>query len=128
MAKPRGAFPLGLTLNPSTGTISVTPTCSGPFTYTLRVTDSIPQFDDQNVMITIDSPAPPSITSPSALPAGTVNEPYPNTQLLARGVAPPYSWSVNPALPNSLTLNPSSGVLSGPRSVEVMARPPLRSP
>ena len=108
-----GALPPGLTLNPSTGTISGTPTSFGPFTFTLRVTDSIPQFADQSMTITIDSPAPPSITSPSALPAGTVNQLYPNTQLLATGGAPPYSWSVNPALPNGLTLNPSSGVISG---------------
>ena len=108
-----GALPPGLTLNPSTGAISGTPTSSGPFTFTLRVTDSIPQFDDQTLTITIDSPSPPSITSPSALPAGTVNQPYPNTQLLATGGAPPYAWSVNPALPNGLTLSPSSGVISG---------------
>ena len=108
-----GGLPPGLNLNPSNGTISGTPTSSGSFNFTLRVTDSIPQFDEQNVTITINSPAPPSITSPSSLQAGTVNQPYPNTQFTATGGAQPYSWSVNPALPNGLTLNPSSGVISG---------------
>ena len=42
-----------------------------------------------------------------------MNQPYPNTQLTATGGATPYEWSVNPALPNGLTLNPSSGVISG---------------
>jgi hypothetical protein len=107
-----GGLPPGLNLNPSNGNISGTPTSSGSFNFTLRVTDSIPQFDDQNLTITIDSPTPPSITT-SSLPTGTVNQPYANTQLTATGGAQPYSWSVNPALPNGLTLNPSSGVISG---------------
>ena len=42
-----------------------------------------------------------------------MNQPYPNTQFTATGGAQPYTWSVNPALPNGLTLNPSSGVTSG---------------
>ena len=70
-----GGLPPGLNLNPSNGNISGTPTSSGSFNFTLRVTDSIPQFDDQNLTITIDSPTPPSITT-SSLPTGTVNQPY----------------------------------------------------
>ncbi|THJ20908.1 MAG: hypothetical protein CAF44_010420 [Nitrospira sp. CG24D] len=107
-----GALPPGLNLNASSGTVSGTPTSTGPFTFTLRVTDAIPQFDEQNVTIAINSPAPPSITTPS-LPTGTVNQPYSNTQLTATGGAQPYSWSVSPVLPNGLALNPSSGVISG---------------
>jgi len=108
-----GALPPGLHLNSSNGNISGTATDAGSFNFTLRVTDQVPQFDQQNFAIIINSPAPPSITSPSSLQTGTVNQPYPNTQLTATGGAQPYSWSVNPALPNGLTLNPSSGVISG---------------
>ena len=108
-----GALPLGLDLNASNGTISGTPTSTGSFNFTLRVTDSIPQFDQQNFTITINPPSPPSITSPSSLQAGTVNQPYPDTQFTATGGAQPYSWSVNPVLPNGLALDPSSGVISG---------------
>jgi hypothetical protein len=107
-----GALPPGLSLSPTNGNISGTPTSSGSFNFTLRVTDSIPQFDEQNLTITINSPTPPSITT-SSLPTGTVNQPYSNTQLTATGGAQPYSWSGNPALPNGLTLNPLSGVISG---------------
>lgn len=107
-----GALPPGLNLDASSGTVSGTATSTGPFTFTLRVTDTIPQFDEQNVTIAINSPAPPSITT-SSLPTGTVNQPYSNTQLTATGGAQPYSWSVSPALPNGLALNPSSGVISG---------------
>ena len=107
-----GALPPGLDLNPSNGTISGTPTTSGSFNFTLRVTDAIPLFDQQNFTISISAPTPPSITT-SSLPAGTVNQPYSTTQLTATGGTPPYSWSVNPPLPNGLTFNPSSGVISG---------------
>lgn len=109
-----GALPPGLDLNASNGNISGTPTSTGSFNFTLRVTDQIPQFDQQNFTITINPPVPPTITSPnsSSLPTGTVNQLYPNTQLTATGGATPYTWSVNPALPNGLDLNPSTGVIS----------------
>jgi hypothetical protein len=110
-----GALPPGLSLNTTNGNISGPPTSTGSFQFTLRVTDSIPQFDDQILTITINPPAPPSITSPnlSSLPTGTVNQPYPNTQLFATGGATPYTWSVNPTLPNGLSLDLNSGAISG---------------
>ena len=108
-----GSLPPGLDLNASNGNISGTPTSASSFSFALRVTDQIPQSDQQNFTIAINASTPPSITSPSSLQAGTVNQPYPNTQLTATGGTQPYSWSVNPALPNGLTLNPSSGIISG---------------
>jgi hypothetical protein len=108
-----GALPEGLDLNASNGNIFGTPTSTGSFKFRLRVTDQSSQSDEQNFTIVINSPAPPSITRPSSLQEGTVNQPYPNTQFTATGGAMPYEWSVHPALPNGLTLNPSSGVISG---------------
>ena len=107
-----GELPPGLNLNASNGNISGTPTSTGSFTFTLRVTDSIPQSDAQILTLRINSPPPPRINA-FTLPTGTVNQPYPNTQLTATGGALPYTWSVNPALPNGLTLDSSSGVISG---------------
>lgn len=107
-----GALPPGLSLNSSNGTISGVPTSSGSFGFRLRVTDSIPQSDEQDLTITIHSPAPPSIRA-FTLPAGTINQPYPNMQLSATGGTGPYTWSVSPALPNGLGINASSGLISG---------------
>ncbi len=108
-----GALPPGLNLNTSNGTISGIPTSTGSFTFTLHVTDSIPQADDQPLTITINSPAPPTINS-FTLPTGVVNQLYTNTQLTAsNNGAQPYTWSVTPALPNGLGLNPNTGVISG---------------
>ena len=113
-----GGLPNGLSLNSQTGRISGTATATGTFPFTVQVTDSTPgtpQSDTATLSIKIDPPAPPSITSPnsSSLPTGTVNQPYPNTQLTATNGTTPYEWSVNPPLPNGLEIDPTSGVISG---------------
>ncbi len=108
-------LPPGLTLNPATGVISGVPTSTSNLTHTFTVTDSTPptpQSATKNLTITINPPVPPTI-NPFTLPTGTVNQPYPTTQVTAIGGALPYTWSVSPGLPNGLSLNPSSGVISG---------------
>ncbi|MEO6111675.1 MAG: putative Ig domain-containing protein [Nitrospiraceae bacterium] len=112
-----GGLPPGLDLNPTNGNIFGTPTSTGSSPFTLRVTDQIPQSDQQNFTITINPPAPPSITSPNSisLPTGTVNQPYPNTQLLATGGTSPYTSSVNALqMPGGVGLDPNTGVISSP--------------
>ena len=64
-----------------------------------------------SLSITIVPQAPPTIT-PFTLPNGTVNVAYPATQLAATGGIQPYTWSVNPPLPNGLSFSPS-GLISG---------------
>ncbi|MEO7859069.1 MAG: putative Ig domain-containing protein, partial [Nitrospirales bacterium] len=101
-----GALPPGLTLNASNGNIAGIPTQTGSFNFTLRVTDQIPQFDEQGLTITINPPTPPAITAPSSLPTGTVNQAYPSTTLTASGGTSPLTWDpavgINP-LPNGLS-------------------------
>ncbi|HEY5752810.1 MAG TPA: DUF4082 domain-containing protein [Chthoniobacterales bacterium] len=56
---------------------------------------------------------PPLAVSSSSLPNGILNIPY-STTLTATGGTPPYTWAiVNGSLPPGITLNPSTGALTG---------------
>jgi hypothetical protein len=108
-----GSLPLGMTLS-GAGLLSGTPTESGTFGITVRVTDSsIPtaQTDAQDFSLTVN-PAP-AITTTSPLPSGTVGNGYFET-LQAVGGTMPYAWTVTVgALPGGLSLDAATGVISG---------------
>ncbi|MBZ5667485.1 MAG: Ig domain-containing protein [Acidobacteriia bacterium] len=108
-----GSLPAGLILSPA-GVISGTPTGStGTFDFTVKVTDSqtpTPATQAANLSITV-SIAPLTITT-SSLVGGSVGNVYSQT-LQASGGVPPYAWSILGALPSGLTLNASTGVISG---------------
>jgi len=110
-----GSLPSGLSLASSTGLISGTPTSSGTSNFTVQVTDSQDpaDTDTQALSITIDpEPEPPTITTTS-LPDGTKNQPYSQT-VQATGGTTPYTWSiVSGSLPKGLSLNSSTGEISG---------------
>jgi hypothetical protein len=111
------ALPANLQLDTATGTITGTPVAQSSTTYTFSLRDSsVPnQTIQKPLLLTITSaPVPPTITTTS-LPPGTVNQIYPpNTTLQATGGVPPYTWAVNPPLPNGLQLNlVSPGSISG---------------
>ena len=109
-----GSLPPGLTLQPSSGAISGNPTAPGDFTFTVTARDSSPtrQSQAQSLTIAIGSPGPLVITTLSLLD-GTLNTPY-NARVAAMGGTPPYSWSVAAgALPASMSLNSSTGAISG---------------
>jgi hypothetical protein len=110
-----GALPPGLKINASSGNISGTPTNTGSFSFALRVTDQIPQFDEQDLTITINPPAPPTISAPASLPTGTVGQTYPDILLTASGGTAPLTWDpvVSPALPNGLSWDASTQIISG---------------
>jgi hypothetical protein len=110
-----GGLPPGLSLNPSNGNISGVPAQTGSFNFTLRVTDQIPQFDEQSFRITINPPAPPTISGPASLPSGVVNQNYPATTLTATGGTAPFTWdpAVSPALPNGLSWDAATQTISG---------------
>jgi hypothetical protein len=58
-----------------------------------------------------DPPANLEIST-SSLPDGTVNQPY-STSVSGSGGFPPYTWSVTPALPANLSLNTTTGAITG---------------
>jgi len=105
-----GSLPAGLTLAPSTGTISGTPTATGTASFTVQVTDANSLTATKALSLTVG--ATPSITTTS-LPSGTQNTAYSAT-LAAAGGTTPYSWSViSGSLPAGLTLASSTGTISG---------------
>src|SRR5262245_17011054 len=63
-----------------------------------------------------DSQQPLTIAT-SSLPAGVVNQAY-SASVSGSGGTPPYTWAVSPALPASLSLNGSSGAITGTPGAE----------
>jgi len=114
-----GSLPPGLAIDPpSTGqsvTISGTPTSQGNFTFTVKVTDSLGQSDTRDLSITVSDVLTITTTSlPNAKEGEDYNISNPTgTTLQSSGGLPPTSWSVNPSLPDGLSLNPATGEISG---------------
>jgi len=100
----------GLTFDPNAVTLSGTPTTPGSFTLSVKVTDSAGASATKSLSLTI-APATLTITTPSQLPNGALNASYSQT-FAATGGIPPYSWTAT-GLPGGLSLNSSTGVLSG---------------
>ena len=108
-----GSLPPGLTLNPTTGAITGTPTTSGPFSFTASVTDSTKNTaatTTSNCTITIAPPALSLLCPPST---GTVGTAYTGSLVASNGTAP-YTYSITVgSLPPGLTLNPTTGAITG---------------
>ena len=107
-----GTLPAGLTLDSSTGVISGTPSSSATTLFTLTATDANGCTATRSHSIT---PLCPAISiTPSSLAQGTVGTAYSRTLAASGGTAPYGSWTVTSgALPTGLTLNASTGVISG---------------
>lgn len=114
-----GTLPPGLSLAGMTGQISGTPTTEGTFPFTVQVTDSSllppnqhPQTATQALSLTVGPPKPLSIVT-SSLPQADTASLYSQTIITAGGVGP-FSWSITSGiLPSGISLNPSTGTISG---------------
>jgi hypothetical protein len=106
-----GNLPPGLNLDGTTGVISGTPTVSDTFSFTVQVQDAAGGSDRQALSITIILLNPPIITT-TALPGGTVGQPYSQT-LQATGGVGILIWSLaGGSPPAGLSLSPD-GTISG---------------
>jgi len=108
------ALPDKLTLNPTSGTISGTPTSALPATqYSITASNAFGSTA-VSLTITVENNDATSLTYTPSTVVYTVGQPV--TPLTAsNGVIGTYS--VNPPLPAGLTLNSSSGTISGTPSV-----------
>ena len=107
-----GALPAGLTLNSNTGVISGTPTATAsPATsITVRVSDTYGCQGTQTISLQI---CPVVTPNPASLPNSTVGTAY-NQTVSASGGASPYTFAVSSgSLPPGLSLDTSTGAISG---------------
>ena len=114
-----GSLPSGLSLSNFgvySAQIAGTPTQTGVFAFTLRVTDGQGHTAQQAFTFTIDPPRPLVITSGACCAAGTVGTAY-RTNFFADGGVRPYTWSiVSGQLPPGLRLiaSPPAGISGTP--------------
>ena len=108
---PSGGLPAGLTLDSSTGDITGTPTSAATFNYTIKAVDSKGVSGTSKCHIKVA----PSLESncPPKTVVGFVGQPYSNAFVVHGGVAPFTFKIISGSLPPGLTLNTSTGVVSG---------------
>jgi hypothetical protein len=112
---PPGTLPPGMSLNPSTGVISGTAKTPGSYPFTITATDSSANSKTGSHAYTLRViQAQGAITlSPANLPDAQAGTPY-TQQITAAGGTAPYTFSVTTGtLPPGMSLNPSTGTISG---------------
>ena len=106
-----GGLPPGMSLSRQ-GVLLGAPSASGKFGFTVAVADSEQPPDIANGSFTLTINTALQVTTTS-LPNGSPSVLYSAT-LSATGALPPYTWSITQGnLPSGLTLNATSGVISG---------------
>ncbi len=110
-----GALPTGVTWTAATATLAGTPTVSGTFPITIKVTDSTTGTGSpfsKTVGYTLSVSAPTITITPTTLPAATVAAAY-SQSVAAGGGTSPYTYTVTTgSLPAGLTLS-SAGTIAG---------------
>ena len=104
-------LPAGISLGPSTGTISGTPTAAGPFTATVTATDAVTGQTGSQTYTGNISYAALTITSSGSLGTIAVGTAVSST-FAATGGKPPYTWTSTGTLPSGATLS-AAGALTG---------------
>ena len=101
-------LPTWLTLDPTTGILSGTPTAGGTWTIAVTVTDAARGTATASLSLTVDT----LTITPATLTNGSVGVPYSATLTVAGTTVA--NWAVTAGtLPTGLALDPSTGVISG---------------
>ena len=101
-------LPAWASISASTGAITGSPT-SGNSNLSIKVTDSLNANVTKAFTLNI---FPVVAVSTTSLPGATVNTAYSQTLAAAGGVSP-YTWHLTGALPSGLTLDTSTGAITG---------------
>ena len=108
-----GGLPSGLTLSSSTGAITGTPTAADAFSDMSRVVDSAGASSTSSCGITIAAAPAATLSLTCSANSGQVGQPYVSS-MVAAGGTPPYTYSISAgSLAPGLTLNSSTGAISG---------------
>ena len=106
-----GSMPPGITFNPDTGLISGSPTQEGTFTFTMLIADTAATTTTKSLSITVRG-GPLKFVTDMLETAGRLSQ-YSQTLTIGGGEAP-YRWSLIAGdLPDGLTLDPATGIISG---------------
>ncbi len=107
-----GTPPPGITVSPG-GVVSGTSTGSGPYTFTVQVTDSTPGTPlTVNKSYSVTIPGPTLVVAPASPAAGAQGVPY-SQQFTTTGGTAPYAYShESGTMPPGLSIS-GSGLLSG---------------
>jgi uncharacterized repeat protein (TIGR03803 family) len=117
--KTAGTLPTGLTLT-TAGVLSGTPSAAGTFTFTITAMDTVGGTGSQPFTETINPAI--SITTVALVP-WTINVPNYNQTVTATGGTGTLTFSITGgSLPTGLSLNGSSGVISGTPTVAVTSQ------
>jgi large repetitive protein len=104
-----GTLPAGITLS-SVGVLSGTPTTTGSYPFSVNVIDANKGIATASITLVVTAAL--TLTFPSP-PSGTIGTAYTDTFTAAGGTTP-YTFSISAGtLPAGLTLNASTGVVSG---------------
>lgn len=104
-----GTLPTGLQFNTQTGVVSGTPLAASPLvTYTITATSGIAM-----ATATLALSVQPVMNPGHQNLSGTVNQAVGDSGYLVIGMPTGPSYSVSPALPAGLVLNPATGAISG---------------
>ncbi len=104
-----GALPAGLTLTASNGRIRGTPTTAATSSFTIRATDRFGAVGTRSYTVTIN---PAIVVNPTTLPNWTLGVAY-SQMVSATGGTGSYTFSRSGTLPAGLTLNATTGAITG---------------
>ena len=107
-----GELPAGILLNTATGVLSGTPSQSRQFAFSVQVSDSLFPSPETAMKSLILPVVLAMQIAPGVFPKGQVGIPFQSSEVASGGVTP-YSWSVMGSLPSGLSLNSSSGTITG---------------